>query len=704
MNKIITKLNFFSSSRFGRLNIGRKIIIGGVSIGLAIMICFSLVGTCTTSSTIRDMAERDLAHITDNLLNLCNTHYEINQNIVSNNLNVADFFTGGRARLLRNNLISTVVENQINHEKNEITIPVLSVDGKMMTGENTLVDQLTAMIGGTVTIFQVIKNPDGLLRVSTSVKKQDGSRAVGTYIPASSQVYRAVINGQIYRGSAFVVDQWYITAYKPLLEGNEIIGAIYVGVKQSELDILKKSVLSVKIGERGFAYIIDSHEESKGKLVIHPSKTGENIYDARDADGNLYIREIISEKNGSRIVRTLLGEEGAVSRRLINYRSIDTMGWIVVAEADYDEMYAPLRFLRLTIMILSIVVLMSIIAATAFFSSSIQKAVGRMKEFLTRLAKGDYTREIPHEDISRSDEFGEMAGMFNTLIINTRELLSRIKQTTDVLTRSIQDLTVSSKEISATSNQQAAAVKEIVATMEDSDALTRKVASRIDEVARISLQTRELVGKGFSLIEENLQKMEEIQKTNIETIDGVKLLGIKIESIWEVVNIINSIADQTKIIAFNAELEAAAAGEAGKNFRIVAGEVRRLADNTVNSTSQIKNKINEIQRSSDSLILASEKGTERISEGVEISSKLREVFGDILHSAEVSASSSEQIVSSVKQQVSAFEQILLTLRQISAGIDDFASSTKATSRAAESLKESGESLKESLSNYRVSQE
>ena len=136
----------------------------------------------------------------------------------------------------------------------------------------------------------------------------------------------------------------------------------------------------------------------------------------------------------------------------------------------------------------------------------------------------------------------------------------------------------------------------------------------------------------------------------------------------------------------------------------MASEVRRLADSTVSSTSQIKGKINEIQKSSDSLILASEKGTERIREGVDLSSRLREVFGEILSSAEISASSSEQIVSSVNQQVSAFEQILITLKQISQGIDDFATSTRATSGAAESLKETGDNLKESLAKYRVSQE
>lgn len=704
MNRIIEAVRSFLSAFAGKLNIGQKILAAGVGIAFAIMASFGLVGTCITSSTIRNMAESDLAHITDNLYNLCNTHYEINRNIVQNNLNVADYFVNGRVRVLRNNLLQTTVENQVSREKSDIAIYPLAVDGRPVFGDNSLVDQITGMIGGTVTLFQLIKKPDGLLRVATSVKKKDGSRAVGTFIPSSSPVYQSVVSGQTYLGSAFVVDQWYITAYKPLYEGNEIVGAVYVGVRQSELDILKKSILSLKIGEKGFAYIIDSHEETKGMLVVHPEKTGENLYNAQDARGNYYIREMLADKNGSRILNIVDPKENSTETKIVNYRALDTMGWIIVAEADRDETYAPLRTLRRVMIIMSIIVLVSIIALSAVFSESIRRVVSRMKEFLEKLSEGDYRSDIPQEEVSRHDEFGQMAAMLNVLIARTRELLAKIKHTTEVLTTSIHDLTVSSREISATSNQQAAAVKEVVSTMEDSDALSRKVASRIDEVARIAVQTRELVGRGFSIIEENLEKMEQIQKTNSETIEGVKSLGMQIESIWEVVNIINNIADQTKIIAFNAELEAAAAGEAGKNFRIVAGEVRRLADSTVSSTVQIKSKINEIQRSSDSLILASEKGTERIREGAELSSKLKEVFGDILQSADVSAASSEQIVSSVKQQVAAFEQILVTLKQISQGIEDFASTTKATFKAAESLKESGESLKESLSNYRVSRD
>ncbi len=701
MGKARTFLEKVGRNADYRLTIRNKILLGGLVIAFISTVCFGIVGTCVTGGTIRSMAESDLSHITDSLVNMCDTHYEINQGIVNNNLNVADFFVGGRARLNRNNPVRFNAENQLTKEARPVLIPAFTVDGNSVSGDFALVDRITRMIGGTVTIFQVIKNPDGLLRVSTSVKKDDGTRATGTYIPPSSPVYRAVLAGETYRGSAFVVNDWYITAYKPLYEDNAIIGAIYVGVRQSELEILRKSILSLRIGEKGFAYIIDNHEGSRGTLIIHPKRSGENILDAKDVSGTEYVKQMLEEKNGSIAYRIVNPADGSVSRKLVKFRSIDNMGWVAVAEADHDEVFAPLSTLRGSVIAISIAVILVILTASIAFSGSINRVLNRIKGLLTKLSAGDYSDSIPRDDMDRHDEFGEMATLFNTLVTNTRELLTTIMRTTDVLTASIHDLTVSSREVSTTSNQQAAAVKEIVSTMEDSDELSRKVASRIDEVARIAGRTRELVEKGFAIITNNLEKMEEIRNTNQETISGVKSLGSQIESIWEVVNIINGIADQTKIIAFNAELEASAAGEAGKNFRIVAGEVRRLADGTVASTTQIKGKINEIQKASDSLILASEKGTERIHEGVELSSRLREVFGDILNSAEISVGSSEQIVSSVKQQVSAFEQILVTLKQISSGIDDFAATTKSTSGAAESLNKTGEDLKITLSKYRV---
>ena len=194
------------------------------------------------------------------------------------------------------------------------------------------------------------------------------------------------------------------------------------------------------------------------------------------------------------------------------------------------------------------------------------------------------------------------------------------------------------------------------------------------------------VADGVSHLELNVSQLREIAEANKTTIDGIKALGDKINNIWDIVTLINSVADQAKIIAFNAELEASSAGEAGKNFHIVATEIRRLADGIIDGTKEIKEKISEIQQSSDSLILASENGTVKIEEGCDTAKTLKERFDSIKNASEVTAESSGDITTIIQQQAAATEQILTTLKQIAAGVENFSSATESISTASQNLK------------------
>ena len=153
--------------------------------------------------------------------------------------------------------------------------------------------------------------------------------------------------------------------------------------------------------------------------------------------------------------------------------------------------------------------------------------------------------------------------------------------------------------------------------MEDCTALSEDISRKITDVSSLALKTNGDVADGVDLIADNVAQLHKISEANMSTIDGIKSLGEKITNIWDIVTLINSVADQAKIIAFNAELEASSAGEAGKNFHIVATEIRRLADGIIDGTKEIKNKIAEIEKSSDTLILMSENGTSKISKGVD---------------------------------------------------------------------------------------
>lgn len=406
------------------------------------------------------------------------------------------------------------------------------------------------------------------------------------------------------------------------------------------------------------------------------------------------VREMI--RNGEGAVRYKNSESGP--DMLAYYKCLPELKWIVISRMSCENVESILRKIVWACAGAIFLACIGNYVVVALIFSRLLMPIGHIREVSNAVSQGDLTNRL---QLITKDEIGEVSEYLNTSVDGFEKILRNIKSTSAALADSVRNLSVSSQEISATANQQSASVKEIVSTMEDSDQLAKSIAERIDDVAHIANDTKDTVSRGFSTINDSFKKMEEIRESNAERISVIKSLSAKIDSIWEIVNIINAIADQTRIIAFNAELEASAAGDAGKNFNIVASEIRRLADSTVSSTGEIKARITEIQHASDHLILASERGTMKIAQGWKLSNSLNEVFEEILNSSEKSAESAETIVQSVNHQVSAFHQTLQTLKQISEGVENFVVSTRSTKNASERLQDMADSLNSLIEKYKV---
>ena len=195
------------------------------------------------------------------------SQYENVQNKVNEDLKLARYIfdEAGTASLDKEDKIPFKATNQITKKESNITIPSMKINGKKIANNFEIVDKVKGMVGGTCTIFQVID--EGLLRISTNVEKEDGKRAVGTYIPTDSEVYQTIMKGDTYRGRAFVVTEWYLTAYEPIKDsGGNTIGVLYVGVKEKPyqeriLDRLSK----ITIGKTGYIWIINSGQDEPEK-------------------------------------------------------------------------------------------------------------------------------------------------------------------------------------------------------------------------------------------------------------------------------------------------------------------------------------------------------------------------------------------------------------------------------------------------------
>ena len=325
------------------------------------------------------------------------------------------------------------------------------------------------------------------------------------------------------------------------------------------------------------------------------------------------------------------------------------------------------------------------------FLKSILVSSQKLQNSLTHIIKNDiFTVDLTPTDFD--NEVSYNIHLVNRVVLLFREVLDEIRSIGKTMIEPINMLSEISQTTASTSLEQSTGVKEILATMEDTDSQTRGIVDKIGDVTDVAEGTARNVQTGFSTLQSNLDQMNDITQANISTIQGIRELGEKIGSIWEIVKIINDIADQTRIIAFNAELEASSAGESGKNFHIVANEVRRLAAGITNSVEQIKDRITEIQHSSDNLIITSESGTEKIREGLELSEKLKEKFSDIQKSSEITVESALQIKDIIYQQSAAFDQIVATVRQISAGIENFSTSTNTVNDTAKKLQNAANNL------------
>jgi methyl-accepting chemotaxis protein len=165
--------------------------------------------------------------------------------------------------------------------------------------------------------------------------------------------------------------------------------------------------------------------------------------------------------------------------------------------------------------------------------------------------------------------------------------------------------------------------------------------------------------------------------------------------------IINGIADQTKLIAFNAALEASSAGEAGKRFGVVAAEIRRLADNVMESTGEIDSRIQEIQEAVGRLVIVSENGAKRVQEGLEYSNETAQMISELLIGAKATASAAKQISLSTQQQESASEQVVQALREIDEGARQTSGSIGQASSATNDLKRMSDNLKSLVNQFKV---
>jgi len=246
----------------------------------------------------------------------------------------------------------------------------------------------------------------------------------------------------------------------------------------------------------------------------------------------------------------------------------------------------------------------------------------------------------------------------------------------------------------ATATQMSSSIAEITSTMEELSASSNQIAEHSKVVVDIANQAMADSNMGSEAMQTVLARMVDIRQDNQASLQEIMILGTKSKEISKVMTLITSLADQTKLIAFNAALEASSAGEAGKRFSVVASEIRRLADSVTESTDDIEAKITEIQDAIGRLVVTSEKGANGILAGTVATNSTAERLNAIVHAVNQTSSAAQQISLSTQQQKLASAQVVIALREIVTASSQTASSINRISQVSLEMEQLSEQLSE----------
>ncbi|MCL4514740.1 MAG: methyl-accepting chemotaxis protein [Firmicutes bacterium] len=537
--------------------------------------------------------------------------------------------------------------------------------------------------------------------------------------------FEEAMKGKVYYTDAAIGDDFnrpilrFSAPVRDLTDSGRIIGVV---VAQLDMQMVWNIADSMErknkeIGENGYAWIINK----EGVIIAHPDKNKilkENVAEGASKELARIARELMSGKGagGTYIHEGVSYEAGYAP--LKGYGDFRGNGWGLIVAQPTAEVVGAISSLQHIAIVLSIIVTIAVFFVATFIARGIAGPIGQMTQVAAAAAEGDLTREVP--PIKTGDEVETMTDAFRQMVAHLRKLIREVGDSARQVAATSQELSASSEEVAKATQQISQTIQQVAqgATQQTQSATstaasaqqlgkaieqiakgaqeqaisanqtaasTAKMSATVQNATRASEEllataneTSEVAKQGGQVVRETLEGMKNIRQTSDTVAEKIKELSVHSGEIGSMVKAIDDIAGQTNLLALNAAIEAARAGEQGKGFAVVADEVRKLSEQSGEAAKQITNTILLIQRSMDSLVKAMEDGARQTEKGMQLTDSTSAAFSEILKEVEKTSQEIRKIFAAAKEMESQTAEVVKA-------IDNIASITEESSAATEEM-------------------
>lgn len=338
------------------------------------------------------------------------------------------------------------------------------------------------------------------------------------------------------------------------------------------------------------------------------------------------------------------------------------------------------------------------IALGFFIARIISNPVKNLAAQAETIAGGDLTVEVVQHS---KDEVGQLAASFKEMVENLRQTIGQVGEASSAVASASSEISSSTEEMAAGAQEQTSQASEVASAVEEMTKTIVENSKNAGNTADTAKQAKQAAELGGQVVEATVEGMKRIANVVNKSAETVKALGKSSDQIGEIIGVIDDIADQTNLLALNAAIEAARAGEQGRGFAVVADEVRKLAERTTKATKEIAGMIKAIQADTTGAVTSMNEGTKQVDEGIKLADKAGLSLHEIVEVSQRVTDMVSQIAAASEEQSSASEQISKNVEGISSVTNQTAAGVQQIARAAEDLNRLTENLQQLLGRFKL---